>query len=201
MPLARLLAVCVAAIAALSVLFRLWLNLPEHGMIGSLWDMLRYFTILTSLIVTIVFAGLWAGRAVSPALIAGTTLWMVMVGIIYHLLLARALGGADWIADQALHTVTPIAAGLWWLILGPKHGLRWSHAVLWTFWPMAYLLYALARGLADGTYPYFFIDPTAVGWPGLLAWVAILWLVFWVAGLAVVALARRLSRSARGPAG
>jgi amino acid transporter len=60
--------------------------------------------------------------------------------------------------------------------------------VVWLFWPLAYVIYAIGRGAATGVYPYPFIDPLQIGWDGVAIWFSGLGGVFLAAGLAIVAL-------------
>ncbi len=53
---------------------------------------------------------------------------------------------------------------LWWLLFAPRAKLRWSAALWWCTYPLAYLAYALVRGATDGKYPYHFIDVAELGW-------------------------------------
>ena len=57
--------------------------------VAALWVMLRFFTILTNLLVAVLFTGIAAGRPAfaAPWAVAGTTLAILLVGIIYVLLL------------------------------------------------------------------------------------------------------------------
>lgn len=157
--------------------------------------MARYFTILTTVIVVLRYTRIaLLGRA-SAAWTGAITLWALIVGAVYHGLLARELSGLRFLADQLLHTAVPIAVALWWLAFGPKAALRPVHALWWLLWPATYALYALGRGTFLDRYPYFFVDPTRQGWDGVALWLAGLGAVFWLAGIGLVALGRWLSRA------
>jgi len=139
---------------------------------GALWIMVRYFTILTNLIVAVVFTGLALGNRAfaSPSLLGGTTVAIILVGVVYFVLLRGLLelsGGAK-LADTILHFVTPISVPIFWLLLAPKGGLTRRDPPLWAIYPLAYLVYALIRGSVEGKFAYPFLDytkgigPTAV---------------------------------------
>lgn len=162
-PGARLLAgmIALAAILAVGVQF----GVVQAGRPGQedlavrAWIMLRYFTILTNLLVAAVMAAVALGRRPPVDLLATASLGIVIVGAVYHALLAppQPLPGWEWWTDLGYHTVVPLGAALWWLAFG-GHGLRLRRLWLWLTWPMSYCVYALARGQADGIYPYFFLD-------------------------------------------
>ncbi|MCT4371971.1 Pr6Pr family membrane protein [Yangia mangrovi] len=190
-----------ALLIALLALGALWLQVyvglarrPDHEVWQELWRLGRYFTILTNLMVAVTFAGIAAGHRSPPWWLAAVALWILIVAIVYHGLLARPLDGIRWWSDMAVHTFVPITVGLWWLALAPKDGLMPRHAVWWLLWPLIYVSYALIRGEFDGRHPYFFIDPHEVGWSGVGLWCVALGVSFWLGGLGVVALGRLLSR-------
>ncbi len=167
-------------------------RIPDRSLPDELWRRARFFTILTNLLAAISFFVAAATGRVRPAFMAALTLWTSLVGIVYHALLARDLSGLRLLTDHGMHTVTPIAVALWWLAFAPKSGLRPLMAAWWLIWPGGYVIYALVRGTLDGTYPYFFVDPVKTGWPMVGVWVAALALLFWLGGLLVIWLARRM---------
>lgn len=118
-----------------------------------------------------------------------------MVGGIYHALLATPMRGVEWWTDLGYRTLAPVLTGLWWLAFG-GHGLRLRRLWVWLLWPFGYCLYALGRGLADGIYPYFFVDVGRFGWAQVGLNIAGLVLVFALAGLVLWGIARALGRTA-----
>jgi len=131
---------------------------------GALWIMVRYFTILTNLIVAVVFTGLALGGPgfANPSLLGGSTMAIVLVGVVNYLLLRGLLelsGGAK-LADMILHYVTPIAVPVFWLVLAIKGQLNRRDPLRWALYPLAYLVYALLRGSVDGKFAYPFLDYT-----------------------------------------
>ena len=176
------------------------------GRVGSslsvLWSMSAYFTVLTNLLVAVLFTGVALGLASFrlPRLAAGTTLAIVLVGIVYHLLLRGLLelSGGDVIADFLLHTVTPIIVPAYWLAFVRKGDLTFRDPLLWALYPLAYFGYAMLRGSATGRYAYPFFDAGALGWPRSLANSVAILLGFLVAGYLVVLLDRRLRRAPIG---
>ena len=114
MPLApRLSALVVFVIAVLSLRLQFDAShaaLRSASVAATLWAMAGYFTVLTNLLVASV-TGLVAMRWPVPAGVAfAVTLAIMMVGVIYHLLLAGLTNpvGLGWWADQGLHSAVPV---------------------------------------------------------------------------------------------
>lgn len=100
------------------------------------------------------------------------------------------------VADHALHDATPLLFVAAWLT-GAHGALRWRDIGAALVFPFAYFMYAIARGLADGWYAYWFLNPTELGWGGMAASVFVLLCVFALVAAAGVALDRRLGRARR----
>ncbi|MFD6414994.1 Pr6Pr family membrane protein [Streptomyces sp. NPDC060194] len=170
-----------------------------------------YFTVQSNALVAVVCAVEarrdLTGRPQVPApLMGATVLFIAITGIVYHLLLADTAAdftmaadpsSAAWhsFANTLLHTVTPLATFLAWLLLTPPGGLRPRHAALWLLYPAAYLCFALVRGalLSPGTparYPYPFLDVDAHGYAGVLTTALLLALAFSALALTLVGLDR-----------
>lgn len=54
--------------------------------------------------------------------------------------------------------MTPVLFVLWWLMSGADGKTRWSDVSWWVVYPIAYLVYALARAPLAGEVPYPFLD-------------------------------------------
>lgn len=166
----------------------------------SIWKDARFFTNLSVFLLALC-ASVFALRGwTGPSLPAALVVWMSLTGGVYHALLAATHHPEGWdiLVNIFQHTVLPIGAFLVWLAFAPKVGLRMVHPLIWTAWPTIYAVYALLRGLSDGTFPYFFLNPDKTGWLGVGAYIIGLGLVFYLAGLLVLALAKRLTRSRLG---
>lgn len=138
----------------------------EHHVAQTLWTLARFFTITTSLLVALLMTWTAIGRRVSPLLLGGITLADLLVAVVYGLLLRglHPLNGSAVTANFLLHDVSPALMGLWWLLFAPRGQLKWNAPWLWALYPLAYLVYVLARGRVDGRYPYPFINPPRIGW-------------------------------------
>jgi hypothetical protein len=133
---------------------------------AALWILARFFTIITNLLVAITMTWIAIGRRVPAFVLGGTTLAILLVGVVYALLLAglHELRGPALVADFLLHKVSPVLTALWWLLLAPRAKLKWSAPLWWASYPLAYFGYALGRGASDGKYPYPFMDVGKIGW-------------------------------------
>ncbi|MBW5422098.1 integral membrane regulator [Streptomyces sp. BG9H] len=226
-PVRRPLVAAVRALIALAAATGIVIDL----VIGSPPRVLSYFTVQSNALVAVVL-GLsawraWRGRRrLPPWVTGGTLLFIAITGLVYHLVLANASSGfsmteettsaSDWhtLSNLLLHTVTPIAVALDWLLLTRPGGLRWRHASLWLLYPLAYLAFALTRGalLPPGStarYPYPFLDVTTHGYGSVLGNALTFGLAFYALALTAVALDRirpwprppenRISPQAAGP--
>ncbi|MFF8834266.1 Pr6Pr family membrane protein [Streptomyces sp. NPDC015130] len=179
---------------------------------GSVLVVLSFFTIWSNILIAVVL-GLsavraWTRRPPLPALWTGGALLCIsVVGLVFHLVLANPsspfdqaaeisrLTGAKAVANQLLHTVTPIGAALDFLLLTLPGALRWRHAAQWLAAPGLYLAFALIRGElispdAPTRYTYPFLDVTAHGYAGVLTNTVVLGAAFYALGLAIVGLDR-----------
>jgi len=193
----------LAAWAGLGI--QLWILLESPAFetpVLAVWRFLAFFTILTNLIVALVNTAAAlapasaAGRFASgPNVRAAVLLYIGTVGIIYHLLLAGLWAPQGWqlVADQLLHTATPVMVALGWLLFDRKDGLSFRALPAYLVYPVGYTLYALARGAGDGFYPYPFIDVSQIGYPRALQNIAGLTAAFILGSGLVILLGKFLS--------
>jgi len=159
------------------------------------WRYLGYFTILTNLLVAVTMtrlAGSGAARVMTPSAPAttGVVLAIAVVGIAYEVALraiAPAMGPVWWTADRLLHYVVPLSTVVWWAVFVPRGALSHRHPRQWIVFPVAYLIYALARGAIDGWYPYFLIDVGRLGYGRVLINAGVLTVALLGSGHVVVA--------------
>lgn len=205
-PLAAAFRLLVALAAAAAVAVELALGSPlrtlSHFAIQS--------NILLALVLTLSARRAWTARRPLPSALTGATLlYVVITGLVYHLLLANeaspfALPGvltgeaADptgWhaITNQVLHTATPIAALLDWLLLTAPGRLRLRQAASWLLYPLTYLAITFIRGelLLPGTsarYLYPFLDVERHGYRSVLGNALLIGLAIYALALLLVAL-------------
>jgi hypothetical protein len=160
----------------------------QHDVTSTLWILARFFTVLTNLGVAVAMTMVAVGRKVSPFVLGGITLAILLVGVVYATLLhgLLELSGGALVADILLHKVSPVAMGLWWLFFAPKKALKWNAPVQWAAYPLVYFAYALARGHYDHRYPYPFMDVGKLGWTQTLINAGGIAMAFIIAGFALV---------------
>ena len=145
----RIAAVVVAIVCWIGLGIQFSASYADHvDLISTLWSLGRFFTILTNLLVAVTMTWVAVGKKVSVNFIGGVTLAIILVGVVYVTLLQglRVLTGSHLIADTLLHKVSPILTALWWVFFAPRAKLRYSAALWWIAYPLAYLIYVLARG-------------------------------------------------------
>lgn len=123
---------------------------------------------------------------------------MLVVAIVYHALLAGGAPdprdvGYDWpvVPNQVIHTYAPIAIALDYLLVHRRDPLRLRQAFWAVVYPLTWLAFSIVRGLSDGWWPYWFIDPSGAGGVGsMIGYVVAISAFFIVLALALIALAR-----------
>lgn len=201
---ARRIFIAFAAIvgwAALALQCRLSIDLALAGgksAADGVTAFLSYFTILTNMLAASVLTAALFG--VADKLVAKLTpAVMVYIAIVcgVYLTLLRNLWapqGAQWVADVALHYVTPVLFAVYWLCFARKGGLAWWVPVVWLIYPLVYGAVIFVRSAESGFYPYPFIDVASLG----VAQVAInslgVMALFLAVGFLVVLVDRRLGR-------
>lgn len=160
-----------------------------------------YFTVTTNTLVAVLLTLSLIrspDRAPRPPIMAAATVYIIIVGIIYYLLLAKSWNpqGIQLIANVGLHYVMPAVMVLYWLLFVPKGETRWSQAVWWLIYPLAFFAFTLAEGLRVNWYPYSFIDVTTLGYVKVAINGAALLIFFYALNLIMIALDKTLGRAA-----
>lgn len=146
-----------------------------------------YFSIESSMIAAVVmavtavtaFRGLPETKLLTIVRLSAATYYAV-VSLVYNLLL-RGLandprdGDYAWpvLPNEIIHVYAPIIV-IFDLLLSQNTVRVRLRAAWWvTLYPLAWLGFSVARGMADGWWPYWFIDPTGEGGiAGMLAYIA-----------------------------
>ena len=200
----RIIAAAAALVGWAGLTLQLMLIVGNLGPGLGLWRFVGFFTVLTNLLAAAVATAValgspgWLANA-RARLIAATSI--LMVGIVYAVALKARWNptGLQKVADVALHEAVPL---LWLLVwVAARHpGLRWRELGGALAWPLAYCLYALARGAVDGWYACWFLDPSKQSPAQLMASIAIMVCGFALMAGALVAIDRWLSRRKVTPA-
>lgn len=189
------------AFAALGVVALAWIPIREIDSDSfSVVNYFSYFTILSNVLTVVVFAvgGLTDPQSRRWQLFRGaTTLYMVITGIIYAVLLAGIDVNLndDWI-NNSLHRILPLVILLDWLVNPPRMRISDKQALGWLWFPFVYGVYSLIRGAVVDWYPYPFLSPMKQGYLQMSIGLVVLLLAFVLMALAVNA-AGRLARRRR----
>lgn len=168
-------------------------------------EYLAYFSIVSAIAVGVILiaSGLQRlrGTPESPltAILRLTaTASMIVVAVVYHALIGDSTVdpldiGYDWpvLPNLVIHTLAPIAIALDYLLGTHGRALVLRQALWVAVFPLAWLAFSVVRGLSDGWWPYWFIDPTGEGGVGgMIAYVVAIASFFVVLGLVLIALNR-----------
>jgi hypothetical protein len=126
-----------------------------------------YFTILSNVGAIILLGAL----AIRPALVGvegfvvfrgAVTLYMIITGIVYNVLLAPASADVNtntqWV-NFIVHVLGPIVVALDWFVYRSPIKPTVGQMATWWIFPALYLIYTLIRGPFADWYPYPFLDP------------------------------------------
>ncbi|MEP7278141.1 MAG: Pr6Pr family membrane protein [Bacteroidota bacterium] len=165
-----------------------------------------YFTIQTNLVVALCYTLLlmapqsrWGRFFSSQQTLAAITVYIVIVGIIYNMILRFLWNpqGLQLVVDELLHTVIPVLALIYWLAFVPKSQLQWKNVLPWLIYPFTYIVYILIRGAVSGFYPYPFINTMQLGLNKVLVNSVGIAIVFTGMSLALVAIGKFLNNATR----
>lgn len=168
-----------------------------------------YFSIVSAIVAGIVLIVTGAGLLMSfedtkwvEIIRLSITVALIVVGVVYHLLLADAApdvrdGDYAWpvLPNQIIHTYAPILIVVDYLASLRAFSLR-IRAALWVaVFPLAWLVFSVIRGLVDGWWPYWFIDPNgAGGLTGMLTYVSVITVFFLVLGFLVLGVKNSIAK-------
>lgn len=138
--------------------------LNNEGVFNA-FNFFSFFTILSNLFAALylTYFGLTDnGSYKSQVLRGAATLYMLMTGVIFALLLSGIetirLTAVPW-DNLVLHYLMPIFVVTDWLLNPPKKALSNKAVLLWIIFPVAYVAYTLVRGTIVSWYPYPFLNP------------------------------------------
>jgi hypothetical protein len=123
------------------------------------------------------------------------TVAMIVVGVVYHALLADAAGDVrdgDYVwpvlPNEIIHTYAPILIVIDYLLSYRAFRVKLRAALWVAVFPLTWLVFSVIRGLATNWWPYWFINPNEEGGvPGMLSYIAAITAFFLVLGFLVLA--------------
>jgi hypothetical protein len=122
------------------------------------------------------------------------TVAMIVVGVVYHALLADAAGDVrdgDYVwpvlPNEIIHTYAPILIVIDYLLSHRAFRVKLRSALWVAVFPLTWLVFSVIRGLVTNWWPYWFINPNEEGGvPGMLTYIAAITTFFLVLGFLVL---------------
>jgi hypothetical protein len=134
------------------------------------------------------------------------TVSMIIVGVVYHALLAGAAGDVrdgDYVwpvlPNEVIHTYGPIVIAVEYLLSHKAFRLKLRAALWVAVFPLVWLVFSVIRGLISGWWPYWFINPNDPGGiPGMLTYVTAITAFLLILGFVMLGIKKLFQRLARG---
>ena len=174
-----------------------------YGLVEAVYLYIRYFTILSNLgvavLMSVTASRMWRDVALPSArLYAFALVYIIVVCVTYEALLRAEWSprGLQFATDTTMHDIVPVLTLLFWIGFAPKRGMRWRDPLLLLIYPALYLVATLIGGAFGEGYPYFFLDPSKLGYPHVMRVALIFLLVFYGLGASITALARGRAEAA-----
>lgn len=180
--------------------YQLWVNYDNGN--SKVVNYFSFFTIQSNVIAAAVLLTGASGAAfvVRPTfswdIVRGAAaIYMTLTFIVYGLLLTgEDLQVAEPWVNNTLHRIVPIVMIIDFLIRPLYHRITFRQALIWTIFPIAWLVYTIIRGIAIDWYPYPFLNPDkSGGWPGVAAICVAIMIGFLIATWFMTAIGQRLS--------
>lgn len=162
-----------------------------------------YFTILTNFLVAFALTAPFLGVSNKirqffkrPAVRAAIALYILVVAVVYHLLLAHLWEPQGWqkFTDLCLHTIIPMVYLIDWIVFADKRPMRYARIPYWVIYPAGYGLFIILKGAIAGTYPYPFLNVAELGLSGVMINMVGFTTLYAVGGAVFISLGRLLSR-------
>ncbi len=109
------------------------------------------------------------------------TLIIMITFIVYNTLLGD-MSSPDYyqIPNLLKHVLIPILMLVDYLVFTPKNKVMFKDTYQALAFPVLYFIYAMIRGAFTHEYPYFFVDPTDIGYIGVFVYVVAITLAIWL---------------------
>ncbi len=161
--------------------------------------MLMYYTVQSNLLVSI-FA-VYMVYAMSKEvdlqtrkflrLKAAVTMSIMITCVVYHFMLAP-LADDFWRVENLLcHYIVPLYFLLDTLLVDCQRQYKWFDPIWWTALPIFYMMFGLVNGLfikipipdaKDSPFAYFFLNVPKYGWPYVLTYAGVIFVVYLLFG-------------------
>ncbi|WAC51247.1 Pr6Pr family membrane protein [Frigoribacterium sp. SL97] len=146
----------------------------------STFSSINYFSYFTQQsnmanVVVLAFAGVVSLRGrQEPDWFAGVhalvSTYVIVSGIVFGIIVAESASHdyrieVPW-SSQLLHFVIPTFVLVDWVFGPDRPRVRWRVLSVVLVFPLVWGVFMIVRGADVGWYPYFFLDPAQVTWPG-----------------------------------
>jgi len=95
--------------------------------------------------------------------------YAVIVGTVYNALLREP--DHFGFHNEVTHVAIPVYLAADWLIRNNRPRISWNTVWIGVSYPVVWVGVTLLRGAATDWYPYFFLNPNTLGWPGVIAYI------------------------------
>ena len=102
--------------------------------------------------------------------------YAVIVGTVYNALLREP--DHFGFHNEVTHVAIPVYLAADWLIRNNRPRISWNTAWIGVSYPVVWVGVTLLRGAATDWYPYFFLNPNTLGWPGVIAYIIAISIIF-----------------------
>ncbi|MHA1987277.1 MAG: Pr6Pr family membrane protein [Promethearchaeota archaeon] len=134
----------------------------------------KSFTMQTNLMVTIWFtlAIIWHNKPENIKKMKGIlkgafTLYITITFIFFAVLLSGLYKPTELFPafrNLVVHYITPIAFIIDWVLTEDKGRYQWSYLPYWIIYPIGYLVFAFIHGTITGSYLYYFLNVSKIGY-------------------------------------
>lgn len=172
-----------------------------------------FFSITSTILagVVLIYSGfvlltnqLESDRQASFRLVA--TVSMLIVGVVYHALLGDSAVdprdiGYQWpvLPNLVIHTWAPAAIVVDYTLSIRGALPKWRKSLWVVTYPLCWLAFSIVRGLTDGWWPYWFIDPSSeIGISGVVGYVLAISVAFITLGFLLSGIRIGLAKLVRG---
>ena len=160
---------------------------------------LRFFTIISNLLVSIGFAlmlVLYNKRGAYWHFILINVMVSISATALGYNLVLVPFGGANTILSDypnfATHLLAAVLAVMNYIIFEKKGFFRLRHILAAMVIPFLYFVIFLSIGHIIDFYPYFFMNPHVIGWPMVFVWCGVMFVFLFLFGLLILLLDRIL---------
>ena len=102
--------------------------------------------------------------------------YAVIVGTVYNALLREP--DHFGFHNEVTHVAIPVYLAADWLIRNNRPRISWNTVWIGVSYPVVWVGVTLLRGAANDWYPYFFLNPNTLGWPGVIAYIIAISIIF-----------------------